>query len=67
MDFRDNRLMFFFSREIKGCIKNFMQDKKIEIGDIILFGGVSGSDIDFMIVFNRQNFFKGSEEDFIVF
>lgn len=67
MDFRDNRLMFFFSREIKGCIKNFMQDKKIEIGDIILFGGVSGSDLDFMIVFNRQNFVRGSEEDFIVF
>lgn len=44
-----------------------MQDKKIEIGDIILFGGVSGSDIDFMIVFNRQNFVWGSEEDFIVF
>lgn len=67
MGFRDNRLMFFVSREIEGCIKNFMQDKKIEIGDIILFGGVSGSDLDFMIVFNRQNFVRGSEEDFIVF
>lgn len=67
MGYNDNRLMFFFSREIKGCIKNFMQDKKIEVGDIILFGGVSGSDIDFMIVFNRQNFVRGSEEDFIVF
>lgn len=67
MGFRDNRLMFFVSREIKGCIKNFMQDKKIEIGDIILFGGVSGSDLDFMIVFNRQNFVRGSEEDFIIF
>lgn len=67
MGYNDNRSMSSSSRETKGCIKNFMQDKKTEIGDIILPGGVSGSDIDSMTVSNRQNSSKGSEEDFIVF
>lgn len=67
MGYNDNRSMSSSSRETKGCIKNFMQDKKTEVGDIILPGGVSGSDIDSMTVSNRQNSARGSEEDFIVF
>lgn len=67
MGYNDIRSMSSSSRETKGCIKNFMQDKKTEIGDIILPGGVSGSDLDSMTVSNRQNSARGSEEDFIVF
>lgn len=68
MGYNDNRSMSSSSRETKGCIKNFMQDKKTEVGDIILPGGVSGSDIDSMTVSNRQNSARGNEEeDFIVF